>query len=263
MENFNIVTLPKVLINSVPKSGTHLLLQIILGIPGMEFAKANFNSFVFYAEHYKEVKTIKNGNVALGHLPYNVNLASDMNQEGIKHIFITRDLRDVTVSYMYFIINQCPEHIIYRYFTEYLKTNEERLHALINGIQLYGDDIENYGFSSFPNILNLYGSIYNWRGKQNLCELRYEDLVRNEDSQKQELLKIIDYLWDDLQHLNLAKVNLFDFMKNNINPETSWSFRKGKIGSWRDIFTKEHKKSFKDNAGKFLIDFGYEKDYNW
>ena len=26
---------PKVLVNSIPKSGTHLLLQIILGIPGM------------------------------------------------------------------------------------------------------------------------------------------------------------------------------------------------------------------------------------
>ncbi|TYR81750.1 sulfotransferase domain-containing protein [Priestia megaterium] len=263
MENFKNATLPKVLINSVPKSGTHLLLQIILGIPGMKFRKATADSFVFYADHYKEVKTIAGGDVALGHLPYNMALTSDINQTGIKHIFISRDLRDVTVSYMYFIINQCPEHLIYRYFTEHLKTNEERLQALISGIQLSGEDIKTYGFSSFPNILQLYGSIYHWQGKQHLCELKYEDLVRNEESQKKELFKIIDYLWDDLQSLNLSKENLFDLMKKNINPEKSWSFRKGKIGGWREIFSEEHKSTFKDNAGKFLIDFGYESDDNW
>ncbi|MCU7741459.1 sulfotransferase domain-containing protein [Priestia megaterium] len=255
--------LPKVLVNSVPKSGTHLLLQIILGIPGMKFRKATSNSFVFYADQYKDVKTIKSGDVALGHLPYNTNLISDINQEGIKHIFISRDLRDVTVSYMYFIINQCPEHIIYQYFTEHLKTNEERLQALISGIRLCGDDIEKYGFSSFPNILQLYGSIYNWRGNQNLCELKYEDLMRNGESQKKELLKIIDYLWDDLKHLNLSKTHLFDLMKKNINPAKSWSFRKGKIGGWQEIFTENHKKSFKNNFGNFLVNFGYERDNDW
>ncbi|MFX3624583.1 MAG: sulfotransferase domain-containing protein [Ectobacillus sp.] len=256
-------TLPKILINSVPKSGTHLLLQIILGIPGMKFRKATANSFVFYAEHYKEVQTVANGEVALGHLPYNEGLISDMAQQGIRHIFISRDLRDVTVSYMHFIINQCPEHMIFRYFTEHLTTNEQRLHALINGIELDGDNAKKYGFSSFPNIRQLFGAIYNWRGHESLCELTYENLIKSKDSQKQEILKIIDFLWDDLQALHVAKEELLELMVENINPQASWSFRKGAIGGWREAFTKEHKKSFKEQAGRFLIDFGYEKDYDW
>jgi len=35
MNQMNRDKMPNILVNSLPKSGTHLLLQIILGIPGM------------------------------------------------------------------------------------------------------------------------------------------------------------------------------------------------------------------------------------
>ncbi|MEW4152177.1 sulfotransferase domain-containing protein [Bacillus thuringiensis] len=263
MENQYHIKLPKVLINSVPKSGTHLLLQIILGISGMKFRKATADSFVFYADHHRYVKTITTGEVALGHLPYNLNLISEMEQQRIKHIYISRDLRDITVSYMHFIINQCPDHLIFQYFTEHLQTNEQRLQALISGIHLNESDAKKYGFSSYPTIFQLFESIFNWRGNPNICELKFEDLMKDTESQKQEILKIIDYLWSDLQSLNVKKEVLLDLMQNNINPQTSWTFRKGKIGEWRDTFTEEHKQAFKQNAGNFLIDLGYETDLNW
>jgi hypothetical protein len=257
------VYLPKILINSVPKSGTHLLMQIILGIPGMSFRKATLDSFVFFDGIRQEVKTIINAEVAIGHLSYNTDLASDISNKGIKHIFISRDLRDVAVSYMHFIINQYPDHVLYRYFTEYLTTNEQRLRALICGIQLKDNEVEKYGFVSYPGIRQEFEKIYNWKGKQNLLEIRYEDLVRNEESQKSEIQKIIEYLWADIQELNITKENLLDLMIKNINPETCWTFRKGIIGGWKEIFTDELKALFKKNAGQFLIDLGYEKDLNW
>jgi glycosyltransferase involved in cell wall biosynthesis len=254
---------PKILINSVPKSGTHLLMQIICGIPGMSFRKATLDSFVFYDGNRQDVKTIINGDVAIGHLAYNIDLASDILATGIKHLFISRDLRDIAVSYMHFIINQYPDHVLYRYFTEYLTTNEQRLRALICGIELKDAEVERYGFVSYPGIRQEFEKIYNWKGKHNLLEIRYEDLVTNEESQKREIQKIIEYLWPDIQELNLTKENLRDLMIKNINPETCWTFRKGIIGGWKEIFTEELKDLFKKNAGKLLIDLGYEKDSNW
>jgi hypothetical protein len=39
--------------------------------------------------------------------------------------------------------------------------------------------------------------------------------------------------------------------------------KKGKSGSWKDLFTERDKKIFKDIAGELLVTWGYEKDMNW
>ena len=41
------------------------------------------------------------------------------------------------------------------------------------------------------------------------------------------------------------------------------TFRKGQIGSWRDLFTPFHKALFKEVMGEELIRLGYESDCNW
>lgn len=61
----------------------------------------------------------------------------------------------------------------------------------------------------------------------------------------------------------MDKLQLLKLMKQNINPKTSWTFRKGKIGGWQEEFTEINKRNFKKVAGDFLIDLGYEKSNNW
>jgi hypothetical protein len=48
-----------------------------------------------------------------------------------------------------------------------------------------------------------------------------------------------------------------------IQPQKSHTFRSGKTGSWRDFFTKEHKKLFKDIAGDLVVRLGYETRNDW
>ncbi len=48
-----------------------------------------------------------------------------------------------------------------------------------------------------------------------------------------------------------------------IDPHRSPTFRKGKIGGWRESFTDEHKHLFKEIAGDLLIRLGYEADFDW
>lgn len=57
------------------------------------------------------------------------------------------------------------------------------------------------------------------------------------------------------------------------NPDADWQrekagdliepLKKGKQGSWRDIFTTENRQVFKRIAGQTLVDWGYEKDLDW
>ncbi|MCQ6288444.1 sulfotransferase domain-containing protein [Bacillus cereus] len=51
-------------------------------------------------------------------------------------------------------------------------------------------------------------------------------------------------------------------MIENLHPQTSPTFRKGKIGGWRDEFTDEMKEAFKA-AGNLLISLEYEENLNW
>jgi len=41
------------------------------------------------------------------------------------------------------------------------------------------------------------------------------------------------------------------------------TFRKGKIGSWKEGFSLKNKNNFKKHCGDLLIQLGYEKDKNW
>jgi hypothetical protein len=48
-----------------------------------------------------------------------------------------------------------------------------------------------------------------------------------------------------------------------IQPKKSHTFRTGKTGGWREFFTAEHKKLFKDVAGDLVVRLGYEKTSDW
>lgn len=42
-----------------------------------------------------------------------------------------------------------------------------------------------------------------------------------------------------------------------------WTFRKGKIGAWREKFTPEQRLLFKEKNQKLLEKLGYEINDNW
>jgi hypothetical protein len=48
-----------------------------------------------------------------------------------------------------------------------------------------------------------------------------------------------------------------------IQPKKSHTFRSGKTGGWREHFTDEHKKLFKEVAGDLLVRLGYERSNDW
>lgn len=257
MSKNEIVRLPKVLVNSVPKSGTHLLLQIILGIPGMIITPS-------WITEDKDLEKIKSGSVGPGHFNYSKDFANVLKQENIKVIFISRDLRDIAVSLVHFVmLNKWGHHPWTPYFKNVLKTHDERLLAVINGVQFTPEEQVIYSIPNIPSIREFTQHKLGWLQAPEICCLTFEELVQDGESQNQSILKIIDFLWNDLRYLNMTKLELLQKIKQNIIPEKSGTFRKGQIGNWKDEFTETHKEAFKKIAGDLLINLGYEKNNNW
>ncbi|WP_332694878.1 sulfotransferase domain-containing protein [Halalkalibacter lacteus] len=247
----NLYRIPKIFINSVPKSGTNLLLQIIEGIPNLKRVQE------------KDLFHIKQGAFVTAHLPFDKDTLYKLKQQEIKQLFIYRDLRDVTVSLRHFINNKFHDHPLHRVFKTRLVSKDEQLNALICGIDLVDEEKNNkWGLLHYPGVYQELRSIYEWAKVTSICSLKFEDLI-DEKSVDKVVLSIIDYLFEDSNETQLDKFHLLKLMKENNDPKKSWTFRSGKIGSWKDEFTMEHKETFKKITGDFLIDFEYEKDNNW
>lgn len=250
----NDTTLPRVLINTVPKSGTHLVLQMILGIPGMKITP----SWIFTEADFEKLQI---GTVGPGHLGYNIDTKEKLLAKNIKVIFVSRDPRDIAVSLVHFVMLNKWGHPLNPYLKQ-LNTHEERLLAIIKGVDLSQEEQRLYNIKSIPSIKEFTESRFNWIDESSICAVTFEELVKSEPSQNQAMLKIINFLWEDLSSLNLTKMDILAKMKQNIRQETSGTFRKGAIGDWRNEFTADCKQAFKSVAGDLLIRLGYEKDYN-
>jgi sulfotransferase 6B1 len=245
--------LPKILVNSVPKSGTNLLMQLVLGIPHMR--KKEIPPGGVYISNFDCLQELQNGEMTYGHLLYRPEFPDQLERWSIKQLFISRDPRDVTVSMAHFIVDKFPQHPLYPYLTEHLNTHEERLLALIEGVRHWK--------YRYPSVYEECGDVYEWMDVPGVCCATFEDLVRDRESRDRTITKIVDFLWEDLRGIGLEKHEVIRRMKGNIDPRASWTFRKGSIGSWREEFREEHKAAFKERTGDFLIRLGYEEDMNW
>lgn len=121
-----IKKLPKVLINTIPKSGTHLMLQMILGIPGMKITPS-------WITDIDDLEKIANGSVGPSHFDYSLELVEHIREQDIKVIFISRDLRDIVVSLVHFVMKNKWGNHPWNPYLKSLESHDERLLAMIRG----------------------------------------------------------------------------------------------------------------------------------
>ncbi|WP_067619924.1 sulfotransferase domain-containing protein [Alicyclobacillus acidiphilus] len=257
-------SLPRVLVLSVPKGGTNLLMQVVMGIPGMQQIRENMMT-------ESASGPIGRGEMGVMHLPYHPRFEKLLVDHGLKAIFITRDPRDIVVSLMYFILHSLPSHILHLPFKMSFTTNEQRLQAIINGVSfqdeladtvLANELVVAHGGNRYPNIDEFIRSFLPWRDSPCVCHVRYEDLVTSPKN-VEAVRKIVDFLWDDVSALGIPKELLVSQMIGNINPSRSPTFRAGRTGDWRFEFSEQNKEDFKRVAGARLIELGYESDLSW
>lgn len=242
---------PKVIANSFPKGGTNLLLKVLSQIELFSPRwRIHFNNDT--PGLLDKISRIGRGQYASGHLYWNKNLTKTFTENGIRSLFIVRDLRDIAVSNVFYITYKNPHHRLHRYFKS-LENNDERLLASIQGIkgELLDDGIHS---------LSLYEhakSYLPWTDDPDCLNIRFEDLIGEKGggddlTQKKVIREIIQHL--SLE--NFVEEEELTLIASNTFSSRSKTFRKGLIGDWRNHFKDIHFSAFKE-AEKINQKLGY------
>ncbi|HQU35511.1 MAG TPA: sulfotransferase domain-containing protein [Anaerolineales bacterium] len=260
-KRFSFGDAPPIFGNSKPKSGSHLLLQILNGFTQIMPYK--------YVEA-EPIRTIrKDGGrrtaddilADLLHLPLGVigwgyveatkENASFLTSSGRVNYFIYRDPRDMLVSQVFFATDMQEEHGMHDYYNS-LPDFGERLKVAITGIDRDG--------LYMVSVKQRYEGVFEWLNTPGVMCLRFEDLVNNRDAT---LNSMLDEVEKTGYRIPTPRAEAISILVEAIQPTKSHTFRSGKTGGWREFFTAEHKSLFKDVAGDLVVRLGYEKSNDW
>ena len=249
---------PPIFGNSKPKSGSHLLLQILNGFTQiMPYKYVDVDPIRTIekkgrrkteAEILDELQQIPQGVIGWGYVePAPGNVAFLCWPDRVNY-FIYRDPRDMLVSQVFFATDMNEEHGMHEYYKS-LPDFGERLKVAITGIDSDG-----------LYMVSVKQSVFEWQEQPNVMCIRFEDLINNRDA-------TLDAMLDEIESIGYKiptpREKALSVLIEAIQPKKSHTFRSGKVGGWREHFTDEHKKLFRDVAGDLLVRLGYETDNDW
>ena len=246
---------PMIFGNAMPKSGSHLLTQILEGLTALgPFVDPGFppvnrsedNQSLSPLAVQKNLDAMLPGDIRYGYLHAEEPYLSKLTQPGIATIFIHRDPRDMIVSHVYYATDMYPGHGMYTYYNQHLSSIEERINAAIIGVKEPG-----YELSS---VRQRYDHYRGWLDQPDVLSVKFEDLILD---RKITLGKILNYVEKRGFQLRMEFTESVKILENSIQPKKSGTFRKGIPGNWREVFTDENIATFNRVAGNLLQEFGY------
>ncbi len=252
---------PALIANSFPKSGTHLLIQILRGLPDAIY----FGSFIAsmptipfrertHAAHRRLIDRIVPGEVVGAHIFHHPVHAAALARLNCAHFFVYRDPRDVAVSEAHYLTRMNRWHRMHRYFAHNLETDDERIEATIVGV---GEHETPY---DYPDIARRFERFRGWLDRDDVFAVKFEDLI---GERRRETLADLATFYAGRRNIDIDVGEALDSIEANIDPRQSHTFRQGGSGGWRKAFTPRHKEQMKAVAGQLLIDLGYEESHAW
>lgn len=270
----------RVMANSIPKSGTHLLLRLLtlLGLERADFWVAPHLLTGRFSMARKLLRGRGQRTLTVGidtprdlsrewlerrvsaipdnfffgaHCPYTREMADLLHSEQVRNLCIIRDPRDVAVSHMHYL-KQNRRHPLHREYAN-LADDHERLLVSILGGKL--------GRQNLQSLEHRYRRFLDWERDSGTMLVRFEDLVGPKGGgdaavQRKTTKQVVAHLGLEVDESKISSLqdNLFG---------SAGTFRKGQAGGWKSEFSDEHKDTVKAVAGKLLIELGYEQDSNW
>jgi hypothetical protein len=252
---------PPIFGNSKPKSGSHLLLQILRGLTQIVPYKYVATDPVRTIEKdgkrktneevLKELKAIPRGVIGWGYVDATPENVAFLCQPHRINYFVYRDPRDVLVSQVFFATDMHEQHGMHEFYKS-LPDFGERLKIAITGIDQDG--------LYMVNVKQRFASVFEWLEQPHVMCIRFEDLVNHRDATLSAMLDEVESIGYKIPTPRNEAVSI---LAGAIQPRKSHTFRSGKTGGWRVHFTEEHKNLFKDVAGDLLVKLGYEKGNDW
>ena len=260
-KRFNFDEAPPVFGNSKPKSGSHLLLQILNGFTQiMPYRYVDAEPIRTIKKDggrrtendiLSDLKAIPQGVIGWGYVEALPEHVTFLCQPGRVNYFIYRDPRDMLVSQVFFATDMHEEHGMHEYYKS-LPDFGARLKVAITGIDQDG--------MKMVSVKQRYEGVFQWLEQKNVMCLRFEDLVNNREAT---LNVMLDEVEKTGYKIPMPREKVLPVLGETIQPKKSHTFRLGKTGGWRQHFTEEHRKLFRDVAGDLLVRLGYEGNNDW
>ena len=249
--------------NSFPKSGTHLLTQVLAGFaqlgPVVDSglpAVVNFDGPTGQplpvSQLLRQLERLQPGDISYGHLHAFPEVVELLCSPGWAPYFIYRDPRDVVVSHVHYVTEMEPNHVHHDYYVNHLHSFEERLRVSIIGRPELA--------IPFPGIAERFAPYMPWLLRPEVQPLRFEDFITQP---RQAIGLVLDHAQKRGLQIQADREAAITQLHAAIDPQRSPTFRSGKVGGWRNSFDEESKTLFKSMAGELLIELGYETDLDW
>ena len=260
-KRFSFREAPPIFGNSKPKSGSHLLLQILNGFTQiMPYQYVNADPIRTITQNGRrrtadeilvDLKHVPRGVIGWGYVDATPENASFLTEAGRVNYFIYRDPRDMLVSQVFFATDMHEGHGMHEYYNS-LPDFGERLKVAITGVDRNG--------LKMVSVKQRYEGVFQWLEQKNVMCIRFEDLINNRDAT---LHSMLDEVEKTGYQIPTPREKALSILVDAIQPKKSHTFRSGKTGGWKKYFTDEHKSLFKDVAGHLLVKLGYEENNNW
>ena len=264
----------KILINSVPKAGTHMVTSVFQGLPNLmpayrhvrmpdlvssELAAKDGKFTVDLKLVNKEFSPVRRGQFCSGHMFYNADLDNYLGDNGFKTLFIIRDPRDVVISRYNYILG-LKRHPLHDFFKNELKDKSRILDVCISGF----DDVskfrkpgrKKFTDSRFVGVAEQYKKYAGWISSKNCLVLKFEELRGvngggSEELRFEKFKEAIDFIGVDIDD---------DSLKDKLDSKGSHksaTFLKGDIGGWSKHLSAENINLLENIWTSDLASFGY------
>jgi hypothetical protein len=252
---------PIVFGNAMPKSGSHLITQVLRGLmqlgpfvdPGLPpVNRAEDNTNLPAELILAGLEAMQPGDVRYGYLPAERSYLEFLNRPEVAAVYIYRDPRDMVVSHVFYATEMHTGHGMHRYYTETLNSTEERIAAAIRGVSQNGFEMR--------SVNARYRAYQDWLQQPAVLAVRFEELIGDREAT---LNKLLDYLAKKGFQPREPRAEAIRVLSRALDPRKSGTFRKAQPGNWREHFTEANKHLFKEQTGDLLITLGYEKSNDW
>lgn len=245
----------------MPKSGSHLIIQVLQGLtrigpfvnPGFPPVNRTEDNRQYSVEGILEnIARMRSGDIGYGYLDSRDEYVGALNRDGLASIFVYRDPRDMIVSHVFYATEIFQAHGMHEYYTKELATMEDRINAAIGGVNEDGLEL--------ISVKARYDTHLGWLEQPGILCLRFEELRENKDNS---FNMIMDYLDDKGFKPEVSRQQAVAALGKAVQPKKSGTFRSGKVGDWRQYFTQGNVDFFKQSTGDLLVKLGYEQDDGW
>jgi hypothetical protein len=264
---------------TVMKAGSHLLNKCIyLLTQGKKF---------FYTNNLKQDlpnTLLKDNLFCYTHIAHTKARERWLKRNKFTCFYIYRDPRDQLVSLVFYLYVapwvKARMHPVFKKPVDQVPFNDLLMDLITDGSWLYSVIA---GSVHVKSIGEFYRATLPWLSTHGICVVTFEELVGplgggSEELQLRSVERIARHLGiknRDKQHLLSIARELFgatvpfgaqlpcNALEVIRSAQPFEHFRQGKIGTWKEYFTIEHKQAFKKVAGQLLIMLGYERDLSW